>query len=73
MEKDALTEARCVAYNAVCVNSRLRPGDTVAVIGPGPIGLLCAMLARLAGAGHLAVIGIPVDARSLDIAQKLGA
>ena len=37
-EKAALTEPCCVAYNAVCVNSRIRPGDTVAIIGPGPIG-----------------------------------
>ena len=54
----ALTEPCCVAYNAVCVNSHIRPGDTVAVIGPGPIGLLCAVMAKLAGAGHVVVIGI---------------
>ena len=73
LEKAALTEPCCVAYNAVCVNSHLRPGDTVAVIGPGPIGLLCAMMARLAGAGHLTVIGIPADAHRLEVARKIGA
>jgi L-iditol 2-dehydrogenase len=72
-EKAALTEPCCVAFNAVCVNSRIRPGDTVAVIGPGPIGLLCALMAKLAGAGHLAVIGIPVDAERLEVARKIGA
>jgi alcohol dehydrogenase/L-iditol 2-dehydrogenase len=72
-EKAALTEPCCVAYNAVCVNSRLRPGDTVAIIGPGPIGLLCALMAKLAGAGHLIVIGIPADAHRLEIAKQLGA
>jgi L-iditol 2-dehydrogenase len=72
-EEAALTEPCCVAYNAVCVNSRVRPGDTVAVIGPGPIGLLCAALARLSGAGHLIVIGIPADARRLEIAKGIGA
>jgi L-iditol 2-dehydrogenase len=35
-KKASLTEPCCVAYNAVCVHSRIRPGDTVAVIGPGP-------------------------------------
>jgi alcohol dehydrogenase/L-iditol 2-dehydrogenase len=69
----ALTEPCCVAYNAVCVNSDIKPGDTVAVIGPGPIGLLCAMMAKISGAGHLAVIGIPADAGRLDVARKLGA
>ena len=52
-EKAALTEPCCVAYNAVCVNSRFHPGESVAIIGPGPIGLLCALMAKLAGAGHL--------------------
>jgi len=72
-EKAALTEPCCVAYNATCVNSRLRPGDTVGIIGPGPIGLLCALMAKVAGAGHVVVIGIPADARRLEVARKLGA
>jgi L-iditol 2-dehydrogenase len=71
LEKAALTEPYCVAYNAVCVNSRLQPGDTIAVIGPGPIGLLCAMLAKLSGAGHIIVIGIPADAKRLEIVKRL--
>ena len=41
-ERAALTEPCCVAYNAVVVKSPIRPGDVVVVIGPGPIGLLCA-------------------------------
>jgi len=73
LEKAALTEPCCVAYNAVCVNSHLRPGDTIAVIGPGPIGLLCAIMARLSGAGHIVVIGIPADAKRLTIAKRIGA
>jgi len=72
-EKAALTEPCCVAYNAICVNSRLRPGDTVAVIGPGPIGLLSAMLAKLAGAGCVVVIGVPADAGRLKVARRIGA
>jgi L-iditol 2-dehydrogenase len=72
-EKAALTEPCCVAYHAVCVNSRLRPGATVAVIGPGPIGLLCALMAKLAGAGHLLVVGVAADAKRLEIAQWIGA
>ncbi len=49
-EKAALTEPCCVAYNAVCMNAQIRPGDSVVVIGPGPIGLLCALMAKLSGA-----------------------
>lgn len=73
METAALTEPCCVAYNAVCVNSRVRPGQSVAVIGPGPIGLLCAAMARLSGAGHLVVIGMPADAKRLAVALRMGA
>jgi len=73
LEKAALTEPCCVAYNAVCVNSHLGLGDTVAVIGPGPIGLLCAVMAKLSGAGHIVVVGIPADAKRLAIAKQLGA
>lgn len=72
-EKAALTEPCAVAYNATLVNSRIRPGDSVAVIGPGPIGLLCALMAKIAGAGYLAVIGIPADAQRLEVAENLGA
>jgi L-iditol 2-dehydrogenase len=72
-EKAALTEPCSVAYNAVCVNSRIRPGDSVAVIGPGPIGLLCTIMARLSGAGHIIVIGIPADAKRLEVAKRIGA
>ncbi len=73
LEYASLTEPCCVAYNAVCVNSRIRPGDSVAVIGPGPIGLLCAAMARISGAGHLTVIGIPGDAKRLEVARQVGA
>ena len=73
LEQAALTEPCCVAYNAVCGNSRVRPGDIVVVIGPGPIGLLCASVARLAGAGHLVVVGLPADAKRLQVAKKIGA
>jgi L-iditol 2-dehydrogenase len=69
----ALTEPCCVAYNATCVHSRINPGASVAIVGPGPIGLLCALMAKIAGAGHLAVIGIPADVKRLEIAAKLGA
>ena len=31
----------------------IRPGDTVAVMGAGPIGMLCAAVARCAGAGRI--------------------
>ena len=69
----ALTEPCCVAYNALCVNGRVRPGDTVLILGPGPIGLLCAQMAKLSGAGTVIVAGLPADRRRLEVARMLGA
>jgi L-iditol 2-dehydrogenase len=69
----ALTEPCSVAYNAVCMNTTIRPGDSVLVIGPGPIGLLCTLMAKLNGAGHLIMAGIPGDEKRLEVARQLGA
>ncbi len=71
-ERAALTEPCCVGYNAVAVKSHIRPGDVVAVLGPGPIGLLCAEIARISGAGVLVVAGTSRDAARLDAARALG-
>ena len=72
-ENAALTEPCCVAYNAACVQSPIRPGVSVAVIGPGPIGLLCATMALHAGAAPLIVIGVERDWPRLKAAQRIGA
>ncbi|HEX9366598.1 MAG TPA: zinc-binding dehydrogenase, partial [Vicinamibacterales bacterium] len=68
-----LAEPHAVAYNAMCVNSTIRPGDLVVVLGPGPIGLLCARMAALAGADPLIVVGLSADAARLETATRLGA
>ncbi|PYR94314.1 MAG: Zn-dependent alcohol dehydrogenase [Acidobacteria bacterium] len=68
-----LSEPHAVAYNAMCVNSTIRPGDAVVVLGPGPIGLLCARMAALAGADPLIVAGLTADAPRLQAARDLGA
>jgi L-iditol 2-dehydrogenase len=72
-ERAALTEPCCVAYNAVAVKSPIRPGDIVVVIGPGPVGLLCTEMARIAGARNLIVAGTKQDASRLAVARVLGA
>ena len=70
-EKAGLTEPCCVAYNAAVVNSSIQPGDRVAVLGPGPIGLLCGAMAQLQGA-DVAVVGLERDKARLDIAAEYG-
>jgi len=70
-EEACLTEPCCVAYNAVAVNSSVKPGDRVIVIGPGTIGILCAAVARICGA-EVAVVGLESDQLRLDIAKQYG-
>jgi len=70
-EVAALTEPCCVAYSAVVSNARIAPGDRIVVFGPGPIGLLCAAMARLCGA-EVAVVGLERDRVRLDIARQYG-
>ena len=70
-EKAALTEPCCVAYNAVVNNGRIKPGDRILVLGPGPIGLLCAAMARLQGA-IVGVAGLERDRPRLKIAEGYG-
>ena len=61
-----LSEPHSVAYQAMCINSTIRPGDSVVVLGPGPIGLLCTRMAALSGAHPLIVAGLAGDRTARD-------
>jgi alcohol dehydrogenase len=50
---------------------RVKPGDTVAVIGAGPVGLAVIATAGLYGAAQ--VIAIDLDENRLDLAKHVGA
>lgn len=67
----ALTEPCCVAYNAVVKHAEISPGDRVLVMGPGPIGILSAAMAKLRGA-DVAISGLERDAERLAIAKHYG-
>ena len=69
-EAAALCEPCAIAVHAVRL-SDLRPGDSMAVIGAGPIGLLCLQVAKHFGAG-LTVVSEPSAVRS-KAALKTGA
>ena len=69
-EVAALTEPCSVAVHAVR-RSAVKLGDTVAVLGAGPIGLLCLQAARAAGANRL-LVSEPAPARA-QLARDLGA
>ena len=70
-EQACLTEPCCVAFNATIRNARIEPGDRIVVLGPGTIGILCAAMARLAGA-QVALVGLDRDKGRLEIARAYG-
>ena len=55
LQMAALTEPYCVAMHSLR-KSRFRPGDSILVIGAGPIGLALIELLALGGAGRITVI-----------------
>ncbi len=65
----ALVEPAAVALHALRRAGGVGPGQSVAVFGAGPIGLLAAQWARLYGA---AVLLFDLDPRKLELARQLG-
>jgi threonine dehydrogenase-like Zn-dependent dehydrogenase len=68
----SLVEPTSVAYNAVIERGGgIRPGDNVAVLGGGPIGLAAIAILRRAGASHV-VLSEPSESRA-ELGKKMGA
>ncbi|MBU2645202.1 alcohol dehydrogenase catalytic domain-containing protein [bacterium] len=71
-EEASLCEPLAITLNGIDL-SGIKPGQTAAVFGPGPIGLLTVQLLKTAGAGTIVVTGTSVDKRRLEIARQMGA
>ena len=59
------------AYEVGVLNGKVRPGDTVAVVGSGPIGLAAITTAQLYSPGH--IVAIDKAASRLEAAKAFGA
>jgi alcohol dehydrogenase len=59
------------SYEVGVLNGHVRPGDTVVVVGAGPIGLAAILTARLFSPSHIVVIDKAVS--RLQAAKDLGA
>lgn len=68
----AMTEPAAVSLGAVQL-ARWNPGDTVLVMGPGPIGLIIIQLCKVFDAGRILVAGLSTDAHRLEMACRMGA
>jgi L-iditol 2-dehydrogenase len=67
----ALCEPTAVAVTAA-ERMPVEPGSTVAVLGPGAVGLLAAMVVRACGAGRTVVVGRASSRARLELARRLG-
>ena len=59
------------AYEVGVLNGRVQPGDVVAIVGAGPVGLSAILGAKLFSPGHVVSIDL-ADAR-LEAAKRFGA
>jgi alcohol dehydrogenase len=59
------------AYEVGVLNGGVEPGDTVAIVGAGPIGLAAIMTAQLHSPGR--IVAIDLDASRLEKALEFGA
>jgi alcohol dehydrogenase len=66
-----LADIAPTAYEVGVLNGRVRPGDTVAVVGAGPIGLATIMSAKLFSPSH--IVAIDLAESRLDAAKHFGA
>jgi alcohol dehydrogenase len=66
-----LSDILPTGYEVGVLNGRVQPGDTVAVVGSGPVGLSAILGAKLYSPSHVVAIDL-VDAR-LEAAKRFGA
>ncbi len=69
-ETAALIEPFSVGIHAIS-RGKLQSGETVVIMGMGPIGLVTAAAAKMAGAKT--IIGVDLEQSRLDVAKEMGA
>lgn len=66
-----LSDILSTGFECGVLNGQVKPGDTVAIVGAGPVGLAALMTAQLYS--PTAIIMIDVDDNRLQVGQKFGA
>ena len=70
LRQGCMTEPTSIAMSAV-QRAEIKPGQSVAIFGGGPIGMLALQLARLSGAYPLVLMDVVPE--KLELAKELGA
>lgn len=74
LDHACFTEPVVATIHCMQERNRVKVGDFVVVVGPGPMGLLGVQFAKLTGARAVALIGLRgVDDKRLEIGKKTGA
>jgi L-iditol 2-dehydrogenase len=73
LEEAAVAELAACVVRAVFERVKVEPGEAVAVLGPGPMGLLTVQAAKIAGAKHVFLAGVSADRERFEVAKSLGA
>lgn len=68
-----MTEDISVSIQALVESHLIQMGDTVAILGPGPMGLLGLQVVKSQGAKKVIISGISRDQARLELAKELGA
>jgi L-iditol 2-dehydrogenase len=71
-EQGAIIEPLSVGCHAIHDVAKVTSTDSLVVLGPGPIGLISAQVAKAAGCTDILVAGIDIDEKRLAIAASLG-
>ena len=66
-----LSDILPTGFECGVLNGKVQPGDTVAIVGAGPIGLAALLTAQFYSPA--AIVMIDVDANRLEVAKQLGA
>jgi propanol-preferring alcohol dehydrogenase len=70
MEAAIITDAIATSYRALTSKARIRPEETLAVIGAGGLGIHAVQIARVFG---VRVIAIDINEKALAVAREMGA
>ncbi len=66
-----LSDILPTGFECGVLNGQIKPGDTVAIVGAGPIGLATLLTAQFYSPAE--IIMVDTDANRLDVAKKFGA
>ncbi len=73
LKEAAMAEPCAIVAHQLLERARITPGDNVVIMGVGPIALIAAQMARIAGAGKIILCGCTSDmSYRLKIADELG-